>query len=402
MQLSVALLSFIINCLALPIFITTFGNKYTLQPFRGLTVYAISSLQYCLMKANSLIAICMALLLSTIALHATDRTIVRYEALHVKPSMTLEVARVAPVVDMSHAEIVEPAFIKHDWEADTAFHETVFKTRRDYRTIGDSLWLYRQEWHDRYFHLDSMAMVSTDSASMPVSARMRRHIYSHTMAKGHLDISTGNPVALIVAEGDTLAGVATKTYCLDSWMVHTDYTYTELDTIAYPMRYEVTYWYAPGLPHPSMVWERFSNILPGHELVIYDNTYVVPTFENRDATDKLAPKARTTAQRFAQLTAPRQAPDGEGLIQLPGASVAAFAAVPPFEAAVTVASDRSSINIEPIAADGFSTLLCDVAGRVYCNRPDATDIDISMLPPGEYLLTLWNDTSASTHKFRIP
>ncbi len=328
-----------------------------------------------------------------------NRYVETYEGSRIAAPMPLDSALTANVLDLADSEIYSAAFIRYDQRGDTALHETLLDTRRDFKLSGDSLWLYRQEWVNRYFQPDSMILYLPDGAVRPYSARMRQDQCIHSLVAGEFRANVYAPQTLVVAPGDTLRGAMAQYYRLDGNIAYTDYDYNRADSVEYPVCFETVYWYAPGLRHPSAAWERYSYMGDSVPAVQYEKTYLFPSYENR-AVPPMA--SNTPPSESAASTGRYVLATGEDISEAL-ASFDTFTVSGSFNGRVLQPDGTAGLTIETAAGCGTcSILLCDIAGRVYLSRLVHGDsVNIDRLPPGEYLLAIRENDNCYLHKIRI-
>lgn len=316
---------------------------------------------------------------------AQTRFVETYEGSRLSPEITLDSAVRAETLDFADCEILSSAIIRYDQRGDTALHETLGATRRDFRIEGDSLWLYRQEWVNRYFQPDSMILFEPDGKIRPISARMRQDQCIHSMVSGVFSGAIYAPQTLIVAAGDTLSGVVAQSYRIDCNITYTDYTYCLRDSVSYPVRQETVYWYGPGRRYPSAVWERYSYTGDSVPVVQYEHTYIFPSYENFN----VRPAATgTPAVNSVATTGKYVAVADESILQALS-SFGTFTSSGTFGGTIKQPDGTTALTVEPSVENVCSVLLCDIAGRVLLSRSSSGEaVRIDHLPPGDYLLSV--------------
>lgn len=329
---------------------------------------------------------------------AQNRYVETYEGSRISPEISLDSAVRAGTLDFADCEILSPAIIRYDQRGDTALHETLGATRRDFRIGGDSLWLYRQEWVNRYFQPDSMILFEPDGKVRPISARMRQDQCIHSMVSGVFSSAIYAPQTLIVAAGDTLSGVVAQSYRIDGNITYTDYTYGLLDSVSYPVRQETVYWYGPGRRYPSAVWERYSYTGDSVPAVQYEQTYIFPTYENSN----VRPAATGTPAVNSAATTGKYVPVEDESILQALSSFGTFTSSGTFGGTIRQPDGTSALTVEPSADNVCWVLLCDVAGRVLLSRSSSGEtVRIDHLPPGDYLLSVSDGSGRCLRKIII-
>ncbi|MDE5929788.1 MAG: T9SS type A sorting domain-containing protein, partial [Muribaculaceae bacterium] len=344
--------------------------------------------------AMKLLPAILLLLTAAPLLIARQGYIEQYEGLRIQPELSLDSARRTPVLDLSDCAIMSVTFIRYDQRGDTVLHETINDNRRDFLISGDSLWLYRQEWRNRFFQPDSAVLFMPGSQPCSFNARMRQDQCIHSLAAGCMYSDIGPEQTLITSVGDTLTDVLSQRYTFEAGITYTDCTYTYPDSITYPVRHETCYWYAPGLRYPSAVWERYCYLGDSIPAVQYENTYVFPSYENRS----VRPLAAAAEVRPAAAGSDR--PLSTDILGSIG-DFDSFVRSGSFDGNVEVDIPGRAVTIFTDTTDAYSLLLCDAAGRVYLNLRNARHIDISGLPPGEYIMAAGNRDRALIQKIII-